>query len=63
VSPSNHQGEIDEKIERYLAKGAHGVWIISEDGRTRYDTYEGEIEKSAEAGSLAIRRDRPRPYQ
>lgn len=48
VSPSNSQGEIDEKIELYLSKGAHEVWIVSEDGGTRYYTYEGEIEESDE---------------
>ena len=48
VSPSNSQGEIDEKIELYLSKGAHEVWIVSEDGSTRYYTYEGEIEESDE---------------
>ncbi|NKC11007.1 MAG: Uma2 family endonuclease [Gammaproteobacteria bacterium] len=48
VSPSNSQGEIDEKIELYLSKGAHEVWIVSENGKTRYYTYEGEIEESDE---------------
>lgn len=48
VSPSNSQGEIDEKIELYLSKGAHEVWIVSEDGSTRYYTYEGEISESDE---------------
>ena len=48
VSPSNSPGEINEKIELYLAKGAHEVWIVSEDGSTRYYTHEGEIEASRE---------------
>ena len=43
VSRSNSQGEIDEKIELYLAKGAHEVWIVNEDGKTDYYTYEGKI--------------------
>lgn len=51
VSPSNSQGEIDEKIELYLSKGAHEIWIVSEDGKTRYYTYEGEIEESNEINS------------
>lgn len=51
VSPSNSQGEIDEKIELYLSKGAHEVWIVSEDGNTKYYTYEGEIEESDEISS------------
>lgn len=51
VSPSNSQGEIDEKIALYLSKGAHEVWIVSEDGNIKYYTYEGEIEGSEEIGS------------
>ena len=48
VSPSNAKGEIDEKIELYLSKGAHEVWIVREDGGIRYYTHEGEIEESGE---------------
>jgi Uma2 family endonuclease len=48
VSPSNSKGEIEEKIELYLAKGACEVWIISEDGTIRFFTYDGEIEESVE---------------
>ncbi len=48
VSPSNSQGEIDEKIELYLSKGAHEVWIVREDGKTKFYTYEGEIDDSSE---------------
>ena len=51
VSRSNSQGEIDEKIELYLAKGAHEVWIVNEDGKTDYYTYEGKMEKSLEISS------------
>lgn len=51
VSASNSQGEIDEKIELYLSKGAHEVWIVGEDRKTRYYTYEGEIEESDEISS------------
>ena len=51
VSPSNFQGEIDEKIALYLSKGAHEVWIVSEGGKTKYYTYEGEIEFSQEISS------------
>ena len=51
VSPSNSQGEIDEKIALYLSKGAHEVWIVSEDGKTKYYTYEGEIEGGEEIGN------------
>jgi Uma2 family endonuclease len=51
VSASNAQGEIAEKIELYLGKGAREVWIVSEDGNTKYYTYEGEMELSEEIGS------------
>lgn len=51
VSRSNSQGEINEKIELYLAKGAHEVWIVNEDGQTDYYTCEGKIEKSLEISS------------
>ena len=51
VSPSNAQGEIDEKIGLYLSQGAHEVWIVSEDGQTKYYTHEGEIEESKEISS------------
>ena len=48
VSGSNSQGEIDEKIELYLAKGAHEVWIVHEDGKSDYHTYEGKLDDSLE---------------
>ncbi len=46
VSPSNSKGEMDEKIELYLAKGAQEVWIVTENGMTHYHSHEGEIEHS-----------------
>ena len=48
VSPSNSQGEIQEKIQLYMAKGAHEVWIVQEDGFTKYYSYEGEMTVSEE---------------
>jgi Uma2 family endonuclease len=48
VSPSNSMGEIEEKIELYLAKGALEVWIVSEDGTIKYYTHTGEIQNSQE---------------
>lgn len=47
-SPSNFIGEIEEKVRLYLSKGAVEVWIVSEDGTTRYYTYEGESPCSRE---------------
>ena len=48
VSPSNSKGEMEEKIELYLAKGAKEVWIVREKGETEFYSYDGRIEKSAE---------------
>lgn len=48
VSPSDSAGEIEEKVRLYLSKGAIEVWIVAEDGSTRYYTYEGEIPRSRE---------------
>ncbi|MCI5137085.1 MAG: Uma2 family endonuclease [Candidatus Electrothrix sp. AR1] len=48
ISPSNSKGEIEEKIKLYLAKGAHEVWIVNDDGKMRYYTAEGEIAESSE---------------
>lgn len=48
VSPSNSAGEIEEKIQLYLAKGALEVWIVEDTGKIRYFSYEGEFENSAE---------------
>jgi len=48
LSRSNSKGEMEEKIELYLAKGAKEVWLVNEDGETEYFTCEGKIEKSAE---------------
>ncbi|MCW5204448.1 Uma2 family endonuclease [Desulfobulbus sp. N2] len=51
ISPSNSKGEIEEKIELYLAKGAHEVWIVNDKGKTRYYKYKGEIPKSSEVST------------
>jgi len=50
VSPSNLPGEMDQKIELYLAKGAHEVWVCSEDGEVRYYEHRGRVERSAMLG-------------
>ncbi len=46
VSPSNSKLEISEKVELYLAQGAHEVWIVYEDGKQDIFTNIGLIEKS-----------------
>ncbi len=46
ASPSNPQGEIEEKTRAYLAAGAQEVWIVSEEGTIRYFGPAGERSKS-----------------
>lgn len=46
--PSNSKGEIEEKIQLYLAKGAVEIWIVNENGNIFYYTYEGKILNSEE---------------
>ncbi len=46
VSPSNSKGEMDEKIELYLAKGAIEVWIVYENSETQYFSHEGQMKCS-----------------
>ena len=42
VSPSNSTGEIEEKVQLYLAKGAAEVWVVDENGQTAYYAHEGK---------------------
>lgn len=49
VSPSNSAGEIDEKVELYLAKGAVEVWVVDEKGQAAYYSHEGTLPRSREA--------------
>ena len=46
VSPSNTKAEMEQKIELYLAKGAHEVWVVREDKTISFYTHIGEVEKS-----------------
>ncbi len=46
VSPSNSKAEISEKVNLYLAKGAHEVWVVYEDSRILTFVHTGEIEQS-----------------
>ncbi len=48
ISSSNSKGEMEEKVELYLAKGMQEVWIVHEKGDTKFYSYEGRIEKSSE---------------
>ncbi len=47
VSPSNSKAEIANKVNLYLAKGAHEVWIIYENGKIETFTHTGEIKQSS----------------
>ncbi len=42
TSPSNSKGEMDEKIQLYLAAGAVEVWIVDEMGDVSYFNCEGK---------------------
>ncbi len=46
ISPSNSKAEMEEKIELYLAKGAHEVWLVDNNGRTQYYSHEGQMKAS-----------------
>ncbi len=46
LSPSNSTGEIEEKIQLYLAKGALEVWTVDEAGNKKYFSYEGKLKES-----------------
>lgn len=43
TSPSNSTGEIEEKVQLYLAKGALEVWVVDENGQTAYYGHEGKL--------------------
>ncbi|MCI5139320.1 MAG: Uma2 family endonuclease [Candidatus Electrothrix sp. AR1] len=46
ISPGNTKGDMAEKRELYLAKGAKEVWFCDESGEMEFFTYEGRIMKS-----------------
>ena len=48
VSLSNAKGEIEEKVNLYLAKGAKEVWVCGEDGQIMYFSHTGQIDHSKE---------------
>lgn len=48
TSPSNSKGEIEEKIQLYLARGATEVWVVDENGGTSFYSHEGQIPNSLE---------------
>ncbi|MCI5161922.1 MAG: Uma2 family endonuclease [Candidatus Electrothrix sp. AX5] len=43
ISPGNTKGEMAEKRELYLAKGAKEVWFCDESGEMEFFTYEGKL--------------------
>jgi Uma2 family endonuclease len=48
TSPSNSKGEIEEKVQLYLARGAVEVWVVDESGARSFYSYEGQILDSKE---------------
>ncbi|HSH04526.1 MAG TPA: Uma2 family endonuclease [Anaerolineae bacterium] len=46
ISPSNTMGEMTEKIDLYLAKGAREVWLCDEEGVLKFYSYEGALGSS-----------------
>lgn len=46
VSPSNSEREMEEKRGLYFARGAREVWIVPEEGETRYYAQEGRLRGS-----------------
>ena len=46
VSPSNSKVEIQDKIDLYLAKGAHEVWVVYGLNRINMYSYLGQIDVS-----------------
>jgi Uma2 family endonuclease len=48
VSPSNSAGEIEEKVQLYLAKGAVEVWVVNDNGQIAHYGHEGKLPSSRE---------------
>lgn len=46
VSPSNTKAEMENKVELYLAKGAHEVWIVKESKEIIFYSHTGEMKNS-----------------
>ena len=46
LSPSNAWGEMEEKKALFFAAGAEEVWVCGPDGKMRFFTTTGEVEKS-----------------
>lgn len=48
VSPPNSSGEMQEKIQLYLAQGAKEVWLCDEQGEISFYSSDGELSSSTE---------------
>jgi len=48
VSPSNSDGEMQEKIKLYLEQGAKEVWLCDQDGDLSFYPLEGRLSQSKE---------------
>ncbi len=54
VSPGNTAAEIERKVELYLTKGAHEVWIVHQDGGVQFFTTSGLVKRSGLVRSVKI---------
>ena len=52
VSPSNSKIEINTKVDLYLAKGAHEVWVVYAFDKIDVFTYTGKTESSKIASDI-----------
>ena len=52
VSPSNSKQEMEQKIELYLARGTHEVWVVYEGALIDVFTHTGQQSKSQFSDSL-----------
>jgi Uma2 family endonuclease len=59
VSPSNSDEEMQEKKRAYLSAGAREVWLISEEGSTRY--YDNAGERTASSFPIELSPPAPAP--
>ena len=56
VSPGNSAGEIERKVELYLAKGAIEVWVVNQDASIRFYDNSGLEKKSKMVKSVTLKK-------
>ncbi|MEQ8847026.1 Uma2 family endonuclease [Botrimarina sp.] len=52
LSPSNSWLEMEEKQQLYFAAGAEEVWVCDKDGRMKFFSAQGQLERSAIAADF-----------